>query len=169
MLGDQRRRPFELGRMADGAAGKGKVMGKVAEYVPRGGKIGAAKHPVHAERGRRVQRADHRRRCRTYQLQVADSAAPSDRADDFLHRGHRDAKILESDVRHAKVTHLIHQTAGIFDGLIVSGQHEDEIHRYSRAVQNRPTICNVGNLTYVLGSAILPSRSSRCAAGVAAA
>ena len=45
---------------------------------------------------------------------------------------HRDADVLEPDVRHSQVADLIDETAGVLDGPVVSGEHEYEVHRCSR-------------------------------------
>ena len=50
-------------------------------------------------------------------------------ADESSHRGRRHADVLEPDVRHAEVADLIDEAAGVLDGPVVAGQHEDEVHR----------------------------------------
>jgi hypothetical protein len=83
-------------------------------------------------------RADHRFRCCTYNLEIADATALPDPAHQLLHRGQRYADVLEADVRHAEVAHLIHQTVRVLDGAVVARQHEDEIHRRSGGETGRP-------------------------------
>ncbi len=117
--------------MADRAAGKRKIAGKVTQNAPRRREISATEYPIHAERGGAFKRTAHRLGCCTYHFQVADAAALPDSTHECLHRGGGSAHILETDVRHTERACLIDQTLGILDRPVVASQHEDEIHRRS--------------------------------------
>ena len=75
MLGDERGRAFQPGRVADRAARKREVARELPQNALGGGEIGAAQDPVDAEGAPHLQRAQHGVRRGAHDFQVADPAA----------------------------------------------------------------------------------------------
>src|SRR5690606_16478501 len=90
--------------------------------------IGAAQQAIDAELAHDARRVATGLRRLLYDLHVGDgSQRPDTIGQSMQHRG-LDAYILEPDVPEAKRRDLREDVDAILDGLVATGQHEDEVH-----------------------------------------
>ena len=92
-------------------------------------RIGAAQQPVDADLGGDLRRMHRRLGAGGDHLHIARGAGVLDRAVDGMEGLLVDAHILEADMAEPDAADLLHHLEPVEHGLVLAGEHEDEIHR----------------------------------------